>query len=496
MSSPTIALQRPSWKDEYLELLCGISNAGGGTLTVATTGKASGSDFKKMQRVLDSIPSLTQNSLGITCTTEPVIIGGELCLEISAPPSTNNPINYQGKYYLYKDDTNQVVSKSELEKRLDALGDMPWELRVQPMARLNDVEPYMLDWLVRGLSQKSGLHERLSEEDIERLLIEANLKDSRSNALTNAGVLLLHKTPDRFIPGAMIRIGLFDTNKFGVMMQSEITGPVNDQLEGAVNAIFESYLPELPEKEAVPIPAITEAIRNALVHKDYEKATPINISVFPDKMIISNIGHPPATWGVNEFVGRHTSRPTNPVLASVLQKVGAFDGWGNGISTLVQAWKQAGLPEPIFELRPDETIIDFPLVSASSSESEKSRANSDEKSREVSAKSADEAPTRATEEQGVSGNNGETKYLRPSGTNQNASFMEKSIAAVNDLDLTSTDEFTIKVLTTNGRATANDIASFLNVSESTVRRSFRKLKELGMISRVGSAKAGYWKVMF
>lgn len=73
-------------------------------------------------------------------------------------------------------------------------------------------------------------------------------------------------------------------------------------------------------------------------------------------------------------------------------------------------------------------------------------------------------------------------------------FEERSIAASQGVYLTSTDEYVLKVLGTNGRATAPRIAQVLGVSESTVRRSFRRLREHGMIERIGSDKAGYWKV--
>lgn len=73
-------------------------------------------------------------------------------------------------------------------------------------------------------------------------------------------------------------------------------------------------------------------------------------------------------------------------------------------------------------------------------------------------------------------------------------FEERSIAASQGVYLTSTDEYVLKVLGTNGRATAPRIAQVLGVSESTVRRSFRRLREHDMIKRIGSDKAGYWKV--
>ncbi|WP_371317528.1 ArsR family transcriptional regulator [Adlercreutzia rubneri] len=38
------------------------------------------------------------------------------------------------------------------------------------------------------------------------------------------------------------------------------------------------------------------------------------------------------------------------------------------------------------------------------------------------------------------------------------------------------------------------MAKNLNISESTVRRSFRRLRDLGLNARVGSDKSGFWQV--
>ena len=74
-------------------------------------------------------------------------------------------------------------------------------------------------------------------------------------------------------------------------------------------------------------------------------------------------------------------------------------------------------------------------------------------------------------------------------------FKERSFAAANRLDMTTTDEYVLKVIEANGRVTAVRIADVLGVSESTVRRSFRKLRELELIERIGSDKAGYWRLV-
>jgi len=39
-----------------------------------------------------------------------------------------------------------------------------------------------------------------------------------------------------------------------------------------------------------------------------------------------------------------------------------------------------------------------------------------------------------------------------------------------------------------------DIANLLNVHEKTIKRDIKKLKQKGLLERVGSDKGGYWKI--
>lgn len=67
-------------------------------------------------------------------------------------------------------------------------------------------------------------------------------------------------------------------------------------------------------------------------------------------------------------------------------------------------------------------------------------------------------------------------------------------ATQQDTSLTLNDEKVLAMLDIDGRLTAPRIAKNLNISESTVRRSFRRLRDLGLIARVGSDKSGFWQV--
>lgn len=481
MAQDQIVVQRPTWTNEYLALVCGIANAGGGVLTLTEPDKNPGRGIARIRKSFESIPQLTRSHLGISCTTEPVMIGGELCLEIIIPPA-EEPVSYEGKFYVYEDGANVERSRDQVMDLIDANADIPWELQVQRGVSIDDAEPYMVARFaeaIHGAQGDESGHDGLSNTNDDAVLASARLKDARSQSLTNAGVVLLSRTPDAEIPGAFVRLGLFDDNDYNIVLQEDVRGTLLHQLENAVDIIFDRFLPQIAQGNEraglLPLTAISEALRNALVHKNYLSPEPVRVSVHPNRVIVENAGRPPASWNADDLLGRHVSRPSNPVIAAALQDVGEFNGWGYGISSMAQACTSAGLPQPEISIGNQETTVTFALSDnvGSAEEANGSKAKASGK---------------------TSAGEGRSRLVLPTDA-KNAAFKERSIAALNDLDLTSSDEYVLKVLIANGRATATAIADFIGVSESTVRRSFRKLREYGVIERIGSDKAGYWKVL-
>ena len=53
---------------------------------------------------------------------------------------------------------------------------------------------------------------------------------------------------------------------------------------------------------------------------------------------------------------------------------------------------------------------------------------------------------------------------------------------------------TLKLLKENPKLKQKEIAEQLKISEITVKRNIKELKERGYIERIGARKNGYWKV--
>jgi ATP-dependent DNA helicase RecG len=98
----------------------------------------------------------------------------------------------------------------------------------------------------------------------------------------------------------------------------------------------------------VPEAALREAVLNAIVHKDYGSGTPIQISVYRDKLMLWNPGELPPDWTMAKLRGKHPSRPFNPDVANAFFRAGMIEAWGRGIERIIQACRAAVTPTPQF----------------------------------------------------------------------------------------------------------------------------------------------------
>ena len=121
--------RRSAWRDDCLEVVCGIANAGGGRLILNADVDSRGSVKRRTNRIMKSIPPAVDQALGLVCAVELVLDGGRFCLEVVIPPASE-PLSYRGVFYFYQDGANHVLDDEALDRLLqrDLEPDIKWEL--------------------------------------------------------------------------------------------------------------------------------------------------------------------------------------------------------------------------------------------------------------------------------------------------------------------------------------------------------------------------------
>jgi ATP-dependent DNA helicase RecG len=108
-----------------------------------------------------------------------------------------------------------------------------------------------------------------------------------------------------------------------------------------------------------PEDALREALLNAVAHKDYAGCTPIQISVYDDKIMIWNMGQLPENWTINMLQEKHSSIPYNPDIANAFFRSGYVEAWGRGIEKINEHCIEAGLPIPLITYNHSGYWVEF-----------------------------------------------------------------------------------------------------------------------------------------
>ncbi len=102
-----------------------------------------------------------------------------------------------------------------------------------------------------------------------------------------------------------------------------------------------------------PVKAIREAIRNAIVHRDYSlTGKDVKVAVYDDMIEITSPGLLPPSIDYAAMESRQ-SDARNKIIAPVFKRLGIIDQWGNGLKLIAEElkdypqidfrWKEVGL---------------------------------------------------------------------------------------------------------------------------------------------------------
>ena len=106
---------------------------------------------------------------------------------------------------------------------------------------------------------------------------------------------------------------------------------------------------QAPVTYEIPKEVVTEAIVNAVAHRDYTSNAGIQVMLFADRLEVWNPGRlaPPLT--LERLRVAHPSVPGNPLLAESLYLAQYIERMGTGTVDMIRRCVDAGLPEPEFD---------------------------------------------------------------------------------------------------------------------------------------------------
>jgi ATP-dependent DNA helicase RecG len=341
---------KESWRDEYLKWICGFANANGGSIFIGMNDSGEVVGLKDAKKLLADIPNKTKDILGILVDVNlnQTEKGDFIEIIIESYPY---PVNYKGQYHYRSGSTKQELKGAFLDKFLLQKKGKRWDGVPVSNIKVEDLKKETFDFF-----RKKAVKAQRIEEDVltdnNELLIE-NLQLRENNYLKRAAILLFHSNPEKYVTGAYIKIGYFETDE-DLKFQDEVHGNIFEQVEKTMDLLFTKYIKSSisyeglnrVEKYEYPKDAIREALLNAVSHKDYSGSVPIQISVYSDKLIFWNEGQLPENWTVENLSIKHPSKPFNPDIANALFRSGYIESWGRGTLKMIKECIQFGIPQP------------------------------------------------------------------------------------------------------------------------------------------------------
>ena len=102
-----------------------------------------------------------------------------------------------------------------------------------------------------------------------------------------------------------------------------------------------------------------EAIFNALIHQDFSAGVPVQISVYKDKLYISNDCVFPTNWTAETLMQKHRSLPHNLDIANTFFRAGFIESWGRGVEKICRLCKEYGISEPEYTVNSNDIMMMF-----------------------------------------------------------------------------------------------------------------------------------------
>ncbi len=192
----------------------------------------------------------------------------------------------------------------------------------------------------------------------EALLEHLNLLNR--GRLTNAAVLLFGKRPQRFLISSEVKCAHFHGRRVAKPIPSHqvYKGTVFELVDHAVDFVLSKIAlsvgtraesVQAPVAYEIPKEVVTEAIVNAVAHRDYTSAASVQVMLFADRLEVWNPGALPPPLTLDKLRVPHESVPGNPLLARAMYLVKYIEQMGTGTLDMIERCVAAGLREPEFE---------------------------------------------------------------------------------------------------------------------------------------------------
>ena len=421
--SETVELKR-TYVDELRKEIIAMANGVGGTIYVGVNddGTVEGVEApdSMIQRIANGVRDAIKPDVTMFLHYETQTVSGKNILVISIQPGTNKP------YYL----AAKGLRPEGVFVRQGTSSVPASDAAIRKMIKETDGENY---------EDMRSLNQALTFEAAERAFRKENLafglSQMRSLGMmgadglyTNLALLLSDQCPH------IIKAATFsgenqqdfqDRREFGGSLLTQISDAYAYlDLRNHNHASFDGLY--RTDQKDYPVPALREALLNAVVHRDYAFSAGTLISVYADRMEFVSVGGLVHGISLDDvLLGLSVCR--NPKLANVFYRLKLIEAYGTGLKKIQSAY-ESDVRQPAFLATPNAFKVVLPR-----------------------------------------------KALHHTGPVSKRNAGERAATI-------------LEYIKANGSATRHDVEALLDVKTATAVRAIRELLDTGVIVTVGKGK--------
>lgn len=336
--------------ESFFETISAFANTKGGTILLGANRKGNITGVESSTEFLENLTNRIVNKLSVYPDIETKKINDERILIVKVSRS-GYPVSYEGRYYERVGNTTREMSKQKLEAFI--LSRSTWD-SITGGFPLEEIDSETVSKFIRLAVDRKKLTDISLNEPLRVVLQKLGLLID--GKLTNGAILLFGKDPQEYFINLCVRIGRFKTETT-IIDDKWARGNLFRQFEETVNIIrqYMSVRYEIKDfqREDIweyPIPAIREAVLNALVHRDYFNIANFTlIKIYDEHIWFSNPGGLPEGITLEQLKKPHSSVFRNPIIGKVFYLAGYIEQYGSGTVRMVQWMKEARLPEPEYK---------------------------------------------------------------------------------------------------------------------------------------------------
>ncbi len=435
--------------------LVAFSNSEGGNILIGVADDRSipGLDADDVRRINQLIANTATQHVRspILPRTENVPIGDDrVVIVVTVSPGIDKPyFDRQGIVWVKSgSDKRRIQSKEELRRLFQSVDllhadEVPTRAGIQLIDRLR-FRDFLSDVYQQELPE--------NDDALTQLLDNMNL--ASTGRLNLAGLLLFGRQPQLTKPAFVVKAVSYpgtvvDVNQY--LDSEDFEGPLSKVFKDALSFIIRS-LPKQQQSQGInepgrlPIPRIVfeELLVNALIHRDYFIESPIRLFIFENRLEIISPGNLPNHLTINKIrAGNSVFR--NPILAYYAAKgILPYRGLGTGIRRVLTEWDAIDFTD-------DRQACTFTVTIRF-------------------IKSPD--------------------VLKTQNKDALSTYCAPINASLNELQL-----HIITFILTDPKISYDEIARQIGKHRTTIMRNISKMKDMGLLLRIGSKKMGHWEVV-